>query len=101
MQISGWSAVLTVRGGPATTTGWVTTRTPGATGRSRTAPGLPPGRGRLTVWHERAESRQLDLELPLTAPLEVPLEITKPRIPKHRNKFGKIYSRRRSGRDYG
>lgn len=63
--------------------------------------GLPPGRGKLTVWHERSEPLQIDLELPRISPLDLDLEVSKPRIPRHRNKFGKPYSRRRGGRDYG
>jgi Copper binding proteins, plastocyanin/azurin family len=63
--------------------------------------GLPPGRGKLVVWHERAEPREIALELPRTTALDVRLELSKPRVPLHQNKFGKPYSRRRGGRDYG
>ncbi|MEE8522689.1 MAG: methylamine utilization protein [Thermoanaerobaculia bacterium] len=66
-----------------------------------TLTGLPPGRGKLTVWHERSEPLEIDLELPRMGPLDLHLEFSKPRIPRHRNKFGKPYSRRRGGRDYG
>lgn len=66
-----------------------------------TLSGLPPGRGKLMVWHERSEPREIDLELPRTDLLDVSLEISKPRIPRHRNKFGKPYSRKRGDRDYG
>ncbi len=56
--------------------------------------GLPAGSGTLHVWHERAESYTLDLELPVTDPLEIKMVLTRVRIPKHRNKFGKPYPRR-------
>ncbi len=65
-----------------------------------TLDGLPAGSGRLVVWHERAEPREIEVDLPYASPLDVRLEITKPRVPRHQNKFGKPYSRRR-GRDYG
>lgn len=57
--------------------------------------GLPPGPGTLTVWHERAEPKRIELTLPLTQPLSIELELTKPRIPPHRNKFGQPYERER------
>lgn len=62
--------------------------------------GLPPGPGRLTVWHDRAEPRTVDLVLPLASPFEARLELTKDQIPRHRNKFGKPYTRKRRGKAY-
>ena len=62
--------------------------------------GLPAGPGTLTVWHERAEPFSRRLTLPLAEPLEVRLEVSKPRVPRHSNKFGKPYARKRSGRSY-
>ncbi len=61
---------------------------------------LPEGPGTLTVWHERAEPFTQRLTLPLSDPLEVTLAVSKPRVPRHSNKFGKPYARRRSGRSY-
>lgn len=61
---------------------------------------VPAGPGRLTVWHERAEPRSVDLVLPLDGPLEIDVRITKPKVPRHRNKFGQPYSRKRRGRAY-
>ena len=61
---------------------------------------LPEGPGTLTVWHERAEPFTRRLTLPLDGPLEVALAVSKPRVPRHTNKFGKPYKRRRSGRSY-
>lgn len=61
---------------------------------------LPAGPGTLTVWHERAEPFSRRLTLPLEGPLEVQLKVSKPRVPRHTNKFGKPYARRRSGRSY-
>lgn len=60
---------------------------------------LPSGEGTLTIWHERAESLVRTVRLPLDGPLEVALELNRPRVPKHFNKFGKPYSKRR-GRRY-
>ena len=60
---------------------------------------LPEGPGRLIVWHERADPLRRDLDLPLAAALDLEVELTKPRVPPHRNKFGKPYKRRR-GRAY-
>jgi len=61
---------------------------------------LPPGPGRLTIWHERAEPKILDLVLPLASPVRVDLDLTKELIPRHRNKFGKPYTRTRRGKAY-
>ena len=62
--------------------------------------GIPPGPGRLTIWHDRADAKTLDVILPLAAPLRVELELTKDQIPRHRNKFGKPYTRKRRGKAY-
>lgn len=62
--------------------------------------GVPSGPGRLTIWHDRAEPRSLDVVLPLTSPLRVDLQLTKDQIPRHRNKFGKPYTRKRRGKAY-
>ncbi len=72
---------------------------PDADGRFRLS-SLPAGAGVLTIWHERAEPFSRRLTLPLEEPLDVRLEISKPRVPRHNNKFGKPYARRRSGRSY-
>lgn len=62
--------------------------------------GLPEGPGTLTVWHERSEPYTRELTLPLAEPLEIQLTVSKPRVPRHTNKFGKPYARKRSGRAY-
>lgn len=62
--------------------------------------GLPKGPGKLVVWHERSESVTRPMQSVDLRDLSLQLEITKPRIPKHRNKFGKPYSRKRRGRAY-
>lgn len=62
--------------------------------------GLPDGPGTLTVWHERSKPYSRELVLPLSEPLEIQLQVSRPRVPRHTNKFGKPYSRRRSGRSY-
>jgi plastocyanin len=55
--------------------------------------GLPKGKGKLTVWHEQAEPRTFDVELPLKAPLQVRVEVVRPLIPSHLNKTGQSYFR--------
>ncbi|MFL6196004.1 MAG: hypothetical protein ACJ75H_17625 [Thermoanaerobaculia bacterium] len=55
--------------------------------------GLPRGKGRLTVWHEQADPRTMDVELPQKAPARVQLEIARPLIPSHLNKTGQSYFR--------
>lgn len=62
--------------------------------------GVPAGPGRLTVWHDRAEPETFDVTLPLTSPLRLDLQLTKEQIPRHRNKFGKPYTRKRRGKAY-
>ncbi|HEV8631208.1 MAG TPA: hypothetical protein VGV61_12900 [Thermoanaerobaculia bacterium] len=57
-----------------------------------TLSGLPAGPGTLSVWHERGEMQRQAVTLPVTAPLRVALPVTKPRVPRHLNKFGKAYS---------
>ena len=61
--------------------------------------GLPDGPGEVVVWHERAEPTRMRLEGP-GGRVTLDLEIAKPRIPRHRNKFGKPYSRKRRGKAY-
>lgn len=61
---------------------------------------LPPGGGTVTVWHERAEPWTRTFESLLSEPFRVRLELTKPRVPKHTNKFGKPYARRKRGKAY-
>lgn len=61
---------------------------------------VPPGPGKLVVWHERAEPKSLRVTVPKTGELDITLELSKPKIPPHRNKFGKPYSRKRRGKAY-
>ena len=61
---------------------------------------LPDGPGTLKVWHERSEPYSQEVTLPLDGPLNIQLTVSKPRVPRHTNKFGKPYARRRSGRSY-
>jgi len=53
--------------------------------------GLPRGPGRLHVWQERAEPVELAVDLPLDHAVEVRLEVSRPRVPPHRDKFGRDY----------
>jgi plastocyanin len=62
--------------------------------------GLPDGPGRLTVWHERSEPWTRKIAAGENG-IDIRVEVSKPRVPRHKNKFGKPYTRRRSGRDYG
>lgn len=61
---------------------------------------LPPGPGRLTVWHERAKPWSQQLDVPADGTLDVRLELVRPRVPKHSNKFGKPYQRGDRGQRY-
>jgi hypothetical protein len=58
---------------------------------------LPAGRGTLWWWHERGEAASRAVTLPHAAPVDLRIEVTRPRVPPHKNKFGKSYS----GRGYG
>lgn len=60
-----------------------------------TLDGLPEGPGKLTVWHERTDTRTVNLQIPSLDRLDIRLDVTKPRLQPHRNKFGKPYKRRR------
>jgi plastocyanin len=53
--------------------------------------GLPPVPGILSVWHERGELLSQAVT-PSTTPLKLSLAVSKPRVPRHLNKFGKAYS---------
>jgi plastocyanin len=53
---------------------------------------LPAGRGTLKVWHERGDLQSRALTLPAAGPVELRVEITQPRVPPHKNKFGKSYT---------
>jgi plastocyanin len=64
--------------------------TPDAKGAFRLA-GLPAGPGTLSVWHERGELINQQVTLPASAPLRLALPVSKPRVPRHLNKFGKPY----------
>ncbi len=61
---------------------------------------LPAGGGTLTVWHERAEPWERTFETSAIEAFSVRLELTKPRVPRHTNKFGKPYARRKRGKAY-
>lgn len=62
--------------------------------------GLPSGKGKLYVWHERAKKVLKRVELPYTEPLNIKLPITKRRIPEHKNKTGRSYKKKRRRRKY-
>jgi plastocyanin len=53
--------------------------------------GLPAGPGTLSVWHERGETLTQEVTLPVKEPLRLSLPISRPRVPRHLNKFGKAY----------
>lgn len=58
------------------------------------------GPGRLTVWNDRAEPVEIALAAAPESALEIEVEITRARVPRHLNKFGKRYGRSRRDRDY-
>jgi hypothetical protein len=62
--------------------------------------GLPAGKGRLTVWHERAGSWSQPLEVPASAPVLAKMTVTQRRPPPHLDKHGKPYREQDSGEDY-
>jgi plastocyanin len=64
--------------------------TPDATGAFKLT-GLPNGPGTLSAWHERGETVSRPITLPSTAPQRLSLAVSKPRVPRHLNKFGKAY----------
>jgi len=55
--------------------------------------GLPAGTGTLHYWHERGEVGSVRIRVPAAGDTKLAIEVTQPRIPKHRNKFGRSYSR--------
>jgi plastocyanin len=55
--------------------------------------GLPAGAGRVKFWHERGEVAERLVTLPAAAPLALDVEITQPRVPPHKNKVGRAYTR--------
>jgi hypothetical protein len=72
--------------------------TPDAAGRFHLS-GLPPGKGKLTVWHERTEAVSVPVEVPRSG-VTVELEIARPRLVPHTNKTGQPYQRRGGGNRY-
>jgi plastocyanin len=66
---------------------------PDAGGRIRLE-GLPPGPGRLLLWHERTELDTRALSSPSAAPATIEVGLTRRRVPPHFNKFGRPYDRR-------
>lgn len=58
---------------------------------------LPAGRGKISAWHERGTPIERTLDLPASGPVELSIEISLPRVPPHKNKFGKTYG----GSGYG
>jgi plastocyanin len=55
--------------------------------------GLPPGPGELHYWHERGDPAVMALSLPHAARIDLQVPITVHRVPAHKNKFGRSYSR--------
>jgi plastocyanin len=55
--------------------------------------GLPPGPGTLHFWHERGEPASRKIVVPHPGELELELSLVLPRVPPHKNKFGKAYGR--------
>ena len=55
--------------------------------------GVPDGPGRLIVWHERTEGWSREIVAPTANPVDVSLAITRRKVPRHLNKFGRPYRR--------
>lgn len=55
--------------------------------------GVPAGSGVLRFWHERATEASRRVFVPAPGELELALEVSVPRVPPHRNKFGRRYRR--------
>ena len=55
--------------------------------------GLAAGAGTLHFWHERAEAASRRVVLPYPGELQLELEASVPRVPPHKNKFGRSYTR--------
>jgi plastocyanin len=55
--------------------------------------GVPAGPGKLSFWHERGEVVSLPLSVPARGALNLTFDVTQPRIPPHRNKYGRAYKR--------
>jgi hypothetical protein len=53
--------------------------------------GLPTGPGTLSVWHERGELLSQQVTVPAAGAVRLALPVSKPRVPRHLNKFGKPY----------
>jgi plastocyanin len=53
--------------------------------------GLPPGRGTLVVWHERAGTRRIPITIPSAESPRVRLDATAAGGEPHLNKFGRPY----------
>ncbi|MEO7935319.1 MAG: hypothetical protein ABIR27_03590 [Dokdonella sp.] len=52
---------------------------------------IPGGRGKLMVWHPRANVQEQVVSVPLAAPVSLQLVLTKPRVVDHLNKERKSY----------
>lgn len=57
--------------------------------------GVPEGPGMLIAWFEQSEPWSRKVQSAGASPITIQLEVSKPRVPRHQNKFGKPYSRRR------
>jgi plastocyanin len=56
---------------------------------------IPPTPGKITVWHERAKKVTRIIDQAGLDALSFELPITRRKIPKHKNKFGKKYRKKR------
>ena len=60
---------------------------------------LPVGPGTLTIWHERSKPLSIRVEGRIQ-PQDFVMKVGKRRIPKHKNKFGSSYKKRKKYRRY-
>lgn len=56
---------------------------------------LPEESGELFIWHERASLWRQRIDAGFAEVLEVQLDLSRPRVPQHKNKFGKPYRKER------
>lgn len=53
--------------------------------------GVPAGRGTLAIWHERAGTLRVPVEVPRAEPIRIRLQASPLQDPHHLNKFGRPY----------
>ncbi len=52
---------------------------------------VPEGEGKLMVWHERGDPVEVEGPFSAGQPVTVRVDVTRPSVPRHRNKHGESY----------